>query len=121
MTILETLNEQVPGSRLKRWQYHLTKVMVSAPVTLVGVMIGIPLLWSSVIAAIVSVVVIHGIYHLIDKYEFNVKDTVFDIVISGLTIPIALCILGNYFAAIIVLIGLVVAYVQLIKAKWNSP
>jgi hypothetical protein len=117
----QSLFDILPWYVERRWMYHVEKAMTSTTITFCLYMFGVPLLWASGIGIGGPVIIPHIIYAITKKYTFNIKDTLFDLLCSGLTFPFVLYSLYGWQYGSLALAVVTLLYTVMYKLEWNSP
>lgn len=123
MQMLESLGlmDELPWFKMKRWLYHVIKILTGATLAFVLNNCGVSLLWASAIGMIGPVLVSHIIVAVIGKYPFNTKDTIFDILLSTITFNTVIVKMWGWTCGIAGLVLYSILLIVLLKKRWNSP
>lgn len=110
---IRSLNDKLTwwGNR-PRWLYHLTKPLIAVPIIGLLLLVGLSPLW-----ALTYVTLVHGYAHFFSEkaYDrFNLKDTVFDTVVTSIVVLPVFCAWWLFLPIILI-------YVALMELEWNSP
>lgn len=123
MSLLEDLGlmDELPWFKMKRWLYHVIKIMTGATLTFILEKCGLSIMEASVVGMILPVLFTHILYEAIGKYPFNLKDTIFDLLLYTFSFNFVIVYNWGWACGIAGLVLYSVLGTLMLRNRWNSP
>lgn len=118
--------DNLPWFVCSRWLYHLIKILTGAAIAFTLLSFAVPLRWIVILVPLIGVCLPHVPYFRSTKFNTELKDTIFDCVITSAPLLLLIPKMGQYawWAWITMVAGAGASfglYLLMLRWKWNRP